>query len=124
MRKLTAWVACFLFFTFVLVDLALTQQPKGIAPCAANTINATGTSSNIQLSQCGASVVIMNLTSQEAFFNYGKASTTAATASNYSIPGGAYIIITVPNQDVAGWYLAGFTATSTTTLRIIIGNAL
>jgi hypothetical protein len=104
--------------------VAFAQQPKGISPCSAATINANGTSSNIQLSQCGASVVIMNLTSQEAFFNVGKASSTAATANNYSIPGGAYIIITVPNNDVAGWYLAGFTATSSTTLRIIVGNAL
>ena len=104
---------------------ALAQQPKGISPCSANTISASGASSNIQLSTCGASVVIMNLTSQEAFFNVGKASTTVATTSSYSIPGGAYIIITVPNNDPAGgWYLAGITATSTTTLRIIIGNAL
>ena len=66
----------------------------------------------------------MNLTSQEAFFNVGKASSTVATTGSYSIPGGAYIIITVPNDNVAGWYLAAITATSTTTLRVIVGNAL
>ena len=102
------------------------QVPKGISACAPNSLSVTGTSSNIQLSQCGPSVILMNLTSQEAFFKVGKASTTVATTTitdSYSIPGGAYIVIVVPNLDVAGWYLAAITATSTTTIRVIQGNA-
>jgi hypothetical protein len=116
----------FAFAFWLLSTLAPEAQsgaPKGISPCAAASLSVSGTSSNVQLSQCGPSVILMNITSQEAFFNIGKASTTAATTSNYSIPGGAYLVIVVPTLDTAGWYLAAITSTSTTTIRVIQGNA-
>jgi hypothetical protein len=118
--------ACVLFILPINVAIAQSGAPKGIEPCAPNSLSVTGSSSNIQLSKCGASVILMNTTSQEAFFKVGNASTTAATTTvtdSYSIPGGTYIVITVPNLDVAGWYLAAITATSTTTIRVIQGNA-
>jgi hypothetical protein len=65
----------------------------------------------------------MNLTSQEAFFNVGQASTTAATTSDYSIPGNSFLTLTVPDESAAGWYVAAITASSTTTIRIIEGRA-
>jgi hypothetical protein len=106
------------------------QPPKGISPCAANSLSVSSTSSNVQLSTCGASLIIMNLTSQEAFYTVGQASTTAATTAgnttaSYSLPGGAYELITVPGLtgDKNGWYFAAITATSTTTIRMIQGNA-
>ncbi len=119
-------LACVLLTLFITGVSAQSGAPKGIEPCAPNSLNVTGTSSNIQLSKCGPSVILMNLTSQEAFFKVGKASTTAATTTvtdSYSIPGGTYIVITVPNLDTAGWYLAAITATATTTIRVIQGNA-
>jgi hypothetical protein len=104
--------------------VAMAQQtPKGFAPCHAFSISATSSSSNIQLANCGPTVILMNLTSQEAFFNYGSASSTTASSSNYSLPGGAYIMITVPDQSPAGWYIAGYTSTSSTTIRILEGRA-
>ena len=70
----------------------------------------------------------MNLTSQEAFFKIGQLSSTAATTTvtdSYSIPGGAYILLTVPGLAGAGagWYFAAITAAATTTIRLIQGNA-
>jgi len=118
--------ACFFLSLSINAAVAQSGAPKGISPCAPNSLSVSGTTSNVQLSTCGASVILMNLTSQEAFFKVGKASNTAATTTvtdSYSIPGGTYIVITVPNFDTAGWYLAAITATSTTTIRIIQGNA-
>ena len=99
------------------------QTPRGIAPCAAHSLSVTNTSSNVQLSNCGPSLILMNLTSQEAFFNVGQASTPAATTSNYSIPGNSFLSLTVPDESAAGWYVAAITSTSTTTIRMIEGRA-
>ena len=104
--------------------VALAQQtPKGFAPCHAFSLNPSGSSVNVQLANCGPTVILMNLTSQEAFFNYGSSSATSASSSNYSLPGGAYIMITVPDQSPAGWYIAATTSTSSTTVRILEGRA-
>ena len=70
----------------------------------------------------------MNLTSQEAFFKIGQLSSTTATTTvtdSYSLPGGAYILLVVPGLTGTGtgWYFAGITATSTTTIRLVQGNA-
>jgi hypothetical protein len=99
------------------------QYAAGISPCAAETLSVSGTSSNVQLSLCGPTVLLQNIGSQEMFFNIGAASTTAATTSNYSIPGNTFIVINVPNGQPLGWYLAGITSTSTTTLRVTQGYA-
>ena len=87
---------------------AAQQVPKGFAPCDEHSIAATSPSSNIQLSKCGPSVILMNIGTQEAFFNVGQTAATVAAATNYSLPGGAFMLITVPDQSAAGWYVAGF----------------
>lgn len=103
------------------------QTPKGFAPCGNGlSLSVTNSSGNVQLNNCGPSVVLMNVGTQEAFFNVGQLSSTAANSNGnvgYSIPGGAYLMITVPDQTAAGWYVASVTATSTTTLKIIEGRA-
>jgi hypothetical protein len=108
--------------------LAQTGAPRGISPCTPNSIAVSGTSSNVQLSTCGSSLIIMNITSQEAFFKIGQLSTTAATTTvtdSYSIPGNSFELLTVPGLAGvgAGWYFAAITSTSTTTIRLIQGNA-
>jgi hypothetical protein len=75
------------------------QIPAGFAPCSAHSLAVSNTSSNVQLANCGPSLILMNLTTQEAFFNVGQASATTATASNYSIPGNSYLQITVPGRN-------------------------
>jgi len=97
------------------------QQITAPAPCAANTLTATVSSSNVQLSKCGPAVYLMNTTSQEAFWTIGGTSSVAATTaanttSSYSLPGGAYIRVSIPNQQ-NNWF-AAITASSTTTIRI------
>jgi hypothetical protein len=117
-------IAAALLLVLGLPSLAWSQQtPRGIAPCAAHSLSVTNTSSNVQLANCGPSLILMNISSQEAFFNVGQASTTAATTSNYSIPGNAYLMVTVPDESANGWYVAGITSTSTTTIRMIEGRA-
>ena len=121
-------LACFLLF--VSTAEAPAQSPKGTSPCAPNSLSTSSVSSNVQLSTCGASLIIMNITSQEAFYKIGQASTTAATTTvtdSYSIPGNSFELLVVPglagSPGVAGWYFAGITATGTTTIRLIQGNA-
>ena len=92
----------------------------GISPCAAETLSVSGTSSNVQLSTCGPVVILYNITSQEAFYNYGAASTTAATTSNYSLPGNTFVVL---NINTIGGYLAAITGSSTTTIRVVQGYA-
>jgi hypothetical protein len=99
------------------------QPPTGMAPCSAHTLSVSGSSGNVQLSGCGPSVILYNISSQELFYNIGSASNTAATTSNYSLPGNTSVTLTVPNPtpNAAGWYVAAITSTSTTTLRIVEG---
>lgn len=92
---------------------------SGITPCSANTISVTGTSANAQLSACGQTVLLWNIGTQELFYTYGSASSTAATTSNYSLPGGDFVVLNLGTQK---YYLAAITATSTTTLRITQGQ--
>jgi hypothetical protein len=95
----------------------------GITPCAANTLSVSGTTSNVQLSTCGPVVILYNITSQEMFYNWGAASNTAATTSNYSLPGNQYVVLNLGGAGAAALYLAGITGSSTTTLRIVQGYA-
>jgi hypothetical protein len=99
------------------------QTPKGFAACNANTIAATNPSSNVQLKNCGPSVILMNITSQEAFFNVGQTAAAVAAATNYSLPGNSFLMITVPDETAAGWFVAGFTSTGSTTIPILEGRA-
>lgn len=102
------------------------QEQHGFTPCLASagaqTMSVSNTSSNIQLAVCGPNVLVFNITAQEAFYNLGSTSATAATTSSFSIPGNSYILLTVPTG-ATGYYLAAITATSTTTLRISQGIA-
>ena len=84
-------------YTFLLALLSLgvlpasaQQTPKGFAPCHAFTI-----------SNCGPSVILMNIGSQEALFNIGQTTATVAASTNYSLPGNSFIMITVPDQTAA-----------------------
>ena len=120
-----------LSFTFLALfsssAFAQSGAPRGIAPCAPNSITATSPSANVQLSTCGNTLLIMNLSAQEAFYKVGSASTTAATTTvtdSYSIPGNSFEMIVVPGlAGQTGWYFAAITAASTATLRLIQGNA-
>lgn len=111
------------FFLAACSALAQSGAPAGISPCSANSLSVSGVTGNVQLSNCGPSVVLMNIGTQELFYNVGQVSTTAATTSNYSLPPNTYIVITVPTNSPAGWYLAAITAANTTTLRITQGWA-
>lgn len=106
---------------------AFPQASQGITPCVqggsvATTLAVTTSTNNVHLAttNCGPTVIVYNITSQEAFFNLGSASNTAATTSGWSLPGNTYVVL---NVSTAGLYLAAITASSTTTLRIIQGRA-
>jgi hypothetical protein len=101
------------------------QNVHGFTPCTAGagaqTISASGTSSGVTLSTCGPSALLFNVGTQEAFYLLSS-NNTAATTSDFSIPGNSYILLTVPNAG-STYYLTAITATSTTTIRISQGYA-
>src|SRR5262245_55771 len=99
------------------------QPPRGFSTCTGNppaALSVSNVSSNVKLSTCGPSVLLLNIGTTEAFWATGSASTTAATTSSNSIPAGSYQLLIVPTD---GWYLAAITSSSTTTLRILQGYA-
>ena len=69
------------------------DSPRGFAACASHSIAATSPSSNTQLSKCGPSVILMNIGTQEAFYNVGQTAATVASAGTYSLPGGDFILL-------------------------------
>ena len=98
--------------------LSVTQAQQGITPCAAFSISASNTSANQQLSACGDTILLWNVGTQELFYNFGTASSTAATSSNWSLPGNSFVVISLGFNK---YYLAAITSASTTTLRITQG---
>lgn len=111
---------------FVLIGLlvlglfaAPVSAQQGITPCAAFTLSVSNVSSNQQLSACGETVLLWNVGAQEVFYTWGAASTTAATASNWSIPGTSFVVV---NLGRGRPYLASITAASTSTLRVTQGT--
>ena len=120
MLRTAILLLCLLF-----VGAAQAQEIHGFTPCVssagAQTISASNSSSGVVLSACGPSVMLFNVGSQEAFYRLSS-NNSAATTSDYSIPGNSYILLTVPNLG-ATYYLNAITASSTTTLRVSQGNA-
>ena len=105
---------------FLVLTSASAFAQQGITPCAAPTaLSVSTSSSNQQLSACGGTVLLWNITSQEAFFKSGTASNTTAATTDFSLPGNAFIVL---NLGTARPYLAAITASSTTTIRIIQGQ--
>lgn len=104
------------------VDQGFTPCVLGNAGSPPVTLSVSNTSSNVQLAVCGPTVILMNITSQEAFFNLGSTSSVTATTSSFSLPGNSFIQLTVPTGAI-GYYLAAITSTSTTTIRILQGIA-
>ncbi len=94
-------------------------QTAGMLPCNAASLSVSNTSSNVQLSKCAPSALIMNIGTTEAFYVFGATSaTTTAQTTNFSIPANSWQWVTVGTN---GEWIAAITASSTTTLRIIQG---
>lgn len=115
MKKLLA-AASFLAALTICTEL---QSQAGITPCAAASLSVTTSSSNTQLSACGGTVLLWNVGTTEAFYKYGTASNTAATTSDWSLPGSSFVVL---NLGFNRQYLAAITASGTTTLRITQGG--
>jgi hypothetical protein len=112
---------CVALVALFLVSIPVHAQFAGISPCAAESLSVSNSSGNVQLSACGPVVILYNITTQEAFYNLGSSSTAAATTSNYSLPGNSFVTLQI-NQNTTNW-LAGITASSTTTFRVVQGFA-
>lgn len=130
--KITRFLAALGVAFTLLFSIDAQAQQAGISSCAGGTLAVTNSSANVLLSTCGPVVIIYNITSQEAFYAFGAASTTAATAQSgstaapvagsYSLPGNSFVTLNISNLTAA--YLAAITGSSTTTLRIVQGYAL
>jgi len=95
------------------------SQVRGISPCGTGTktISASVTSSNVQVHSCANIAILYNITSQEAFYSVGTASSQTAAVTDFSLPGNTYVVLSVPR---GGW-VAAITASSTTTIRLVPG---
>ena len=134
MRRFIAGITLALAFCWPC--LASAQSLAGLGPCAGGTLAVTGTSSNVQLSNCGPVVILYNISSQEAFYDVGTSSSLSiasapststsapSTSAPYSLPGNSFVTLNLGGMGDAGFYLAGITATSTATIRIVQGYAL
>jgi hypothetical protein len=106
--------------------LALAQSSPGLTPCAASAVvgktsmGVTTSSSTLALPRCGATVILYNLTSQEAFYAISTSSSVTATTSSFSLPGGFYVVLNIGSAQT---YLAAIVAANTTTIRITQGTA-
>jgi hypothetical protein len=122
LHQLTKYIAALILGVALLFPAPQSKAGPyaGIGLCAASSLAVSGASNNVLLSTCGPTVILFNVTSQEAFFTTGTTSATAATTSSYSIPGNAYIVISI---SLTTTYLAAITSTSTTTIRILQGWA-
>ena len=116
-KKIVTALGVFLCALFLSYSSSDAQQ--GITPCASFSISVSNTSANQQLSACGGVVILMNITSQELFYNYGSTNATAAITSNFSLPGNSFVTL---NLGINSSWIAAITATSTTTLRITQGQ--
>lgn len=122
MNRLSKFVWFSVLALFFQTQLVFAQtQTSGITPCATGaTLSVSVASSNTQLSTCGSSVIIWNTGANDAFLNWGTASTTAAVAATgWAVPAGTSMVL---NTGRAGLYLAAITSSSTTTLRLTQGN--
>jgi hypothetical protein len=79
------------------------QQARGFTPCAAFTFSVTNSSANIQISGCGANVILINGTSTEVFYSIGTTNAVTATASaattgintSFSLPANSQTTLTL-----------------------------
>lgn len=106
---------------FALIGTAQAQQLAGITPCAAKSLSVSAASSNVALDACGPTTIVYNITTQEAFYKLVTTSGGTATTSDFSLPGSTFVVLQFA-QGTATW-LAGITASSTTTFRIVQGRA-
>ena len=110
------------------VGWASAQSPTGITPCTGNPPGAiavnTG-SQNVQLSNCGPTLIVYNISAVEVFYVIGSASSTVATVSSNPLPGNTFVVLNVPGQpgSVPGWYFAVITATGTSSVQFVQGRA-
>ncbi len=103
-------------------------QSAGMSPCGTgtNSLSVSVTSSNVAVPGCANTVIVYNITSQEAFYKIVTTSAGTAATSDFSIPGNTFVRLAVPvpssPSGTAAW-IAAITASSTTTLRLVPGRA-
>lgn len=107
---------------FVLMADTAFAQYAGLTPCGQASRSVSSSSANVVLPSCGPTIILYNITSQEAYYNIGSSSSIAATTSSYYIPGGGFVVLQQPGIGTT-WYLAGITPTSTTTFKAVVGAA-
>jgi hypothetical protein len=104
---------------------ASAQQSRGFTPCtiSQSSISVNTGSQNVQLSTCGPTAILYNLTTQEIFYKLGATASTTATTSDNSLPGSSYVVLNVPFAGSAGFWIAAIAAANSSTLRIVQGVA-
>jgi hypothetical protein len=103
---------------------AAAQTPSGLGLCSTDppaALSVSVTSSNVQLGSCGPTVIVYNITSQEAFYKVGSSSSVTAAVTGNPLPGNTFVVLNVPTGRAAYWF-AAITSSSTTTLQFVQGT--
>lgn len=114
--KMLRILAALLCLSFGIVPAVSAQ---GYRSLGATSLSVTSASANVALpaGTAGTTITVLNVGSAEAFINFG-GSTVTATTSNESIPASSARCFQITTQA----YIAGITASSTSTLRVSQGN--
>lgn len=90
----------FLFVLFLLLALPANAAPQlGITPCVPSVqpadLTFSGTSANVQMSNCGETVIVFNNSSSDARFRIGNGSSTTALNTDLLLPSKTFVTLNV-----------------------------
>jgi hypothetical protein len=100
-------------------DVAVSASIAAFQPKAKTTLSTSSASSRVAFASADPSLLLRNVGATDAYYALGD-NTIAATTGSYLIKAGEAIVL-----DVTGFtYLAGITASGTTTLNLVSGTGL
>ena len=112
------WIGLGVFIAWLAIVPAQAQQSSGFTFNAATSLSVTGTSSNVAYPGSGSKLIVQNTGSNTAYLLQGNFSGTTATTASFPLTAGACIYL----QATPGGYIAGITASSTTTVLVTQGE--
>lgn len=99
---------------------AAQAPPPSFTATGVASLSVSGSTARVALGSTGPAAILCNTGTVAGFYMFG-ASTVTATTSSYPVQAGMCLGVAVPNIS-GGPYLAGITATGTTTLSVTTGT--
>ena len=118
------WAARFLAAAFLILGLAAVlpagaQVATSFSPNGSATLSVSGSSSRVAFPTSGPTALIINVGSNAAYLKFGS-SAVVATTSGYLLNPGCSVAYDISGQG----YVAGITASSTTSLSVLTGAGI